>query len=55
MVLVCAASRAEAEGLAAGDPFAKAGLRSFVVHDWTLMEGRIDIGVNLSRGTFTFA
>ncbi|WP_180897898.1 YciI family protein [Martelella soudanensis] len=55
LILLRAENRAEAERLAAGDPFAKAGLRSFVVHDWMLMEGHIGIGVNLSRGTFTFA
>ena len=38
--------------IAAGDPFARAGLRTFEVHRWRLNEG--SIGVRLSLGTGTY-
>jgi uncharacterized protein len=38
--------------IAAGDPFVRAGLRTFVVHRWRLNEG--SVGVRLSLGTGTY-
>jgi uncharacterized protein len=41
-----------ARTLAAGDPFVRAGLRTFAVHRWRLNEG--SIGVRLSLGTGSY-
>lgn len=54
MTIVRAADMTEAEELAQGDPFVINGIRDFVVRPWTLMEGKIGVTVDLSRGTFDF-
>jgi uncharacterized protein YciI len=41
-----------ARSVAAGDPFVRAGLRTFTVHRWRLNEG--SIGVRISLGTATY-
>ncbi len=54
LTILRAASLEEARHLAAADPFVQAGARSVEVKPWRLMEGRVAISVNLSRGTFSF-
>ena len=39
---------AEARALAEADPFFANGLRSFELKEWTIMEGRLSLSVNLS-------
>jgi uncharacterized protein YciI len=41
----------EARALAEGDPFFKNGLRSFELKEWTVMEGMLELRVNLSDQT----
>jgi uncharacterized protein YciI len=41
-----------ARAVAAGDPFVRAGLRTFAVYRWRLNEG--SVGVRLSLGTGTY-
>lgn len=54
LTIVRAASLAEAQAIADGDPFVREGIRDAEVRPWTLMEGRIGTTVDLSRGTFHF-
>ena len=55
MSIVRAASWAEARKLAEGDPFFAAGLRTFEVREWTVMEGALDVRVNFSDRSYTLA
>jgi uncharacterized protein YciI len=41
-----------ARSIAAGDPFARAGLRTFEVHRWRLNEGSIGLRLSLGTGTY---
>ena len=50
--VIRAASADAAWSVAAGDPFVRAGLRTFTVHGWRLNEG--SIGVRISLGTATY-
>jgi hypothetical protein len=52
VTILRAADQAQAEAIAANDPFVLAGLRTFTVHRWRLNEG--SIGVRLSLGTATY-
>jgi uncharacterized protein len=52
MTLLRAADEDEAGSIAANDPFAVKGLRTFTVHRWRLNEG--SVGVRLSLGTATY-
>jgi uncharacterized protein len=47
-----AADAAEAETIAAQDPFVRAGLRTFAVYQWRVNEGSIGIQLSLGAGTF---
>ena len=38
--------------IAAGDPFVRAGLRTFGVHRWRLNEGSVSVRVSLGTGTY---
>lgn len=51
ITIVRADSFEEAEQIAHGDPFVKAGLRKPTIHKWTMNEGRISISLDLSDGT----
>jgi uncharacterized protein YciI len=42
------ASAAEAREIAEAEPFAKNGLRTFEIKEWTIMEGTLGLRVNLS-------
>lgn len=41
-----------ARRIAAGDPFARAGLRTFEVHRWRLNEGSVSVRLSLGTGTY---
>lgn len=49
--VIRASSLAEAERIAATEPFAKAGLRKNTVFGWRVNEGQITIKVNLLQGS----
>ncbi len=53
LVVVKAASRAEAIAIAERDPMHKAGARSFRVRPWLINEGSVTITLNNSSQTFT--
>jgi uncharacterized protein YciI len=48
MTIVRAKDADEARALGEGDPFFVAGLRSFDLKEWTVMEGTLSLKVNLS-------
>jgi uncharacterized protein len=48
LTILRAASAEEARSIAQADPFFVAGLRSFDLREWTLMEGSFSIRVNYS-------
>jgi uncharacterized protein len=48
LTVLRAKDAAEARALAEGDPFFKNGLRSFELKEWTVMEGTLELRVNLS-------
>jgi uncharacterized protein YciI len=48
LTILRAASAEEARRIAETDPFFVAGLRSFEVREWTLMEGSFSVRVNFS-------
>jgi hypothetical protein len=47
-----AADEDAARSIAAGDPFRRAGLRTFDVHRWRLNEGSIGVRMSLGTGTY---
>lgn len=52
MVVVRAASRAEAAAIAERDPMHKAGARSFTVRPWMINEGSVTVRLDYSTQTF---
>ena len=48
-------SEAEARAIADADPMHKAGVRKYELHTWTMNEGRVNISINASDGTYSFA
>ena len=50
--VIRAADAGAAEAVAARDPFALAGLRTFTVHRWRLNEGSIDVRISLGTATY---
>lgn len=48
MTIVRADSAEQAAEIAAADPFVRAGLRSFTVEPWTVMEGRVSVSIDFS-------
>lgn len=54
MTIVRTASSEEAESVARGDPLFKAGLRTFTVEPWTVMEGRLTVSIDLSDKAVSF-
>lgn len=52
MVVVRAASRAEAIAIAERDPMHKAGARSFTVRPWMINEGSMTVRLDFSTQTF---
>lgn len=55
MTVVRAPSPEEAEALAKEDPFVRAGLRTYTIEPWLLMEGRVTVSVDLSDSSMSFA
>lgn len=53
MIIVRAGSFEEADAIAAGDPFHKAGLREYDIHRWKLNEGSYTVTVNYSDQSVT--
>ncbi len=53
--IVRAADRAEAEAIAAADPFHRYGVRTFEVRSWQLNEGRVGVSVDFSDRTYDLA
>jgi uncharacterized protein YciI len=53
MTILRSDSKEEAEELASGDPLHKAGIRTFEVEEWQLMEGSFSVRVNYSDGSYT--
>lgn len=51
LTVVRAPDEAAAREIADADPLFKAGLRTYTVQSWTVMEGTITIKVNFSTGT----
>jgi uncharacterized protein YciI len=47
-----AADQAQAQAIAAADPFVRAGLRSFQVYRWRLNEGSVSVRLSLGTGTY---
>ncbi len=52
MVVIRAASLAEANEIAASDPMHAAGARSFTVRPWLVNEGRLTVRLDFSGKTF---
>lgn len=52
MVVVRAASRAEAIAIAERDPMHRSGARSFTVRPWMINEGTITVRLDMSSQTF---
>jgi hypothetical protein len=48
-------SEAEARAIADNDPMHKAGVRKYELHTWTMNEGRINVSINASDGSYTLA
>jgi len=55
LVVVKAASRQEAIGIAERDPMHKTGARTFRVRPWLVNEGSVTITLNNSSQTFTYS
>lgn len=54
LTIVRAASREEAVAIAEKDPLWVSGFRDYQVHEWRLMEGRMNLSLDLSKGTVSF-
>jgi hypothetical protein len=54
MIVVRAASRDEARRIADSDPLHAAGLRTYVLKEWMVNEGRVSVKLNFSDGTYSF-
>lgn len=52
MTILRAASREEAETIAAADPLVRAGLRTVVVRRWRIMEGGISVSLSFAHGRY---
>ncbi|WP_236841900.1 YciI family protein [Bosea sp. PAMC 26642] len=53
MVVVRAASLAEAQAVAAADPMHQSGARSYRVRPWLVNEGTITVQLDFATGRFT--
>jgi hypothetical protein len=52
LTVLRAAGVAEAEAIAAGDPYVAAGMRRVEVRPWQVMEGRVAVTLSFSDGTY---
>lgn len=55
MTIVRAESAEQAQEIAAADPFVGAGLRSYTIEPWVVMEGRMTVAVDLSDRSMRLA
>ena len=55
LTVLRAASREDAERIAAQDPFVVNGIRTFEVREWTVMEGSFGVTVNFSDQSMKIA
>ncbi len=55
MTVLRAATAADAERIAAADPFVTAGLRTFEVFGWRVNEGAVEVRLSLGVGRYTWA
>ncbi len=55
MTILRAANKEEAQAIAERDPFAIAGVRSFEIREWMLMEGSFGLTVNFSDRSVAIA
>jgi uncharacterized protein YciI len=55
LTILRAGSAEEARNIAQADPFFVAGLRSFELREWTLMEGSFGIRLNFSDQSLVFS
>jgi uncharacterized protein YciI len=51
MAIIRAASRVEAEAIAATEPFHQLGLRANTIKSWTVNEGSVKLSINLFENT----
>ena len=54
MIIVRAASREDAQRIADSDPMHLHKLRTYVLKEWMLNEGRINVTLNFSDGSYRF-
>jgi uncharacterized protein YciI len=54
MIVVRADSREAAQKIADGDPLHVAKIRSYVLREWQINEGRVSIKLNFSDGSYAF-
>ena len=52
MIVIRAASEAEARRIADQDPFHRAGLRNYTLQQWSLNEGRINLTIDFSDQSY---
>lgn len=52
MIIVRADSAEEAKRIAESDPMQNEGRRTYTLHEWTLNEGRLNLTVNFSDGSY---
>ena len=55
LIVVRAASSADAAAIADQDPYHARGFRSYRILPWQVNEGSFDLRVNFSNGTYSFA
>jgi hypothetical protein len=53
MIIVRAASEAEARAIADADPYHKQGFRTYRLQKWMLNEGTLGLRINLSNQTIS--
>ena len=54
MIVIRATSRDEARKIADSDPMHQGGFRRYVLRDWMVNEGRVNVKLNFSDGTYSF-
>ena len=53
MIIIRAASEAEAREIADRDPYHKGGFRKYTLKRWSMNEGTFGLRVNFSNGAYT--
>ena len=55
MIIIRAENEAEARRIADQDPFHSSGLRTYMLQQWSLNEGRLNITIDFSDQSYKFA